>query len=93
VGRLELDVIARRGALIVVCEVRSRRHARAVFPSETIDRKKLGRVRRATAMWLREQKLGRVHVRIDAAAVVFAGPNGAPRIEYYENASYPMRHC
>jgi len=63
-----------------------------VFPSETIDRKKLGRVRRATAIWLRRQKLGRVHARIDAAAVVFDGPQGQPRVEYYENVSYPMRH-
>jgi putative endonuclease len=93
VGRLELDVIARRGSLVVVCEVRSRRHARVVFPSETIDRKKLGRIRRATAMWLREQRLGQVRTRIDAAAVVFDGPGGNPRVEYYENASYPMRHA
>lgn len=93
VGRLELDVIARRGTLIVVCEVRSRRHARPVFPAETIGRKKLARVRRATAMWLRKQKLGRVHARIDAAAVVFDGPDGAPRIEYYENVSFPLRHA
>ena len=89
---MELDIIARDGSLIVICEVRPRTHARAVFPSEAIDRKKLGRVRRATAIWLRQQKLGRVHARIDAAAVVFDGPRGEPRVEYYENASYPMRH-
>ena len=92
VGRLELDVIARRGSLIVVCEVRSRRSARPVFPAETIGYKKLSRVRRATAIWLRQQKLGRVHARIDAAAVVFDGPEGEPRIEYYENVSFPMRN-
>ena len=92
VGRLELDVIARRGSLIVVCEVRSRRRARPVFPAETIGHKKLSRVRRATAIWLRQQKLGRVHARIDAAAVVFDGPEGEPRIEYYENVSFPMRN-
>jgi putative endonuclease len=86
-------VIARRGSLVVVCEVRSRRSGRLVFPSETIDRKKLGRIRRATAMWLRAQKLGRVRTRIDAAAVVFDGRQGKPHIEYYENASYPMRHA
>lgn len=91
VGRLELDVIARRGTLIVVCEVRSRARARPVFPAETIGGKKLARVRRATALWLREQKLGRVHARIDAAAVVFDEPDGEPRIEYYENISFPMR--
>ena len=92
VGRLELDVVASRGSLLVVCEVRSRTNARPVFPAETIGRKKLERVRRATAIWLREQKLGRVHARIDAAAVVFDGPDGEPRIEYYENVSFPLRH-
>jgi putative endonuclease len=92
VGRLELDVIARRGALIVVCEVRSRSSARPVFPAETLSGKKLARVRRATAIWLRQQKLGRVHARIDAAAVLFDGPAGEPRIEYYENVSFPFRH-
>jgi putative endonuclease len=91
VGRLELDVIARRGWLVVVCEVRSRTRARPVFPAETIGREKLARVRRATAIWLRKQNLGRVHARIDAAAVVFDGPAGEPRIEYYENVSFPFR--
>ena len=93
VGRLELDVIARRGALIVVCEVRSRSSARPVFPAETISGKKLARVRRATAIWLRQKKLGRVQARIDAAAVLFDGPAGEPRIEYYENVSFPFRHA
>ncbi len=92
VGRLELDIIARRGSLLVVCEVRSRRSARPVFPAETINGKKLARVRRATALWLRQQKLGRVQTRIDAAAVVFDGPAGEPRVEYYENVSFPFRH-
>lgn len=82
--------MARRGALVVVCEVRSRRRARPVFPAETIGPDKLARIRRATAIWLRGQKLGRVHARIDAAAVVFE-PNRDPRIEYYENVSFPMR--
>ncbi len=91
VGRLELDVIARRGSLLVVCEVRSRASARPVFPAETIGGEKLSRVRRATAMWLRKEKLGRVHARIDAAAVVFDGPGGEARIEYYENVSFPFR--
>ena len=91
VGRLELDVIARRGSLVVVCEVRSRRSARPIFPAETLQGKKLERVRRATAMWLRREKLGKVHARIDAAAVVFDGSGGEARIEYYENVSFPFR--
>ena len=78
---------------MVVCEVRSRRRGRPVHPAETITRAKLARVRRATAMWLRQQKLGRVNARIDAAAVLYDGPQGEPRIEYYENVSFPLRHA
>ena len=91
-GRLELDVIARHGALVVVCEVRTRSGARPVHPAETIRGKKLERVRRATAIWLRRQKLGRMHARIDAAAVIFDSQSSEPQIDYYENVSFPMRH-
>ena len=91
-GRLELDVVARRGSLVVVCEVRSRTNALPIHPAETLGRKKLERVRRATAMWLRKQKLGKVHARIDAAAVIFDGPRGEPHVDYYENVSFPLRH-
>lgn len=83
VGRLELDVIARRGDLVVVCEVRSRRTDAWVMPAETVDQRKIARIRRATARWLSEQRLGGVDVRFDVASVVLEDP---PRVEYYEDA-------
>ena len=84
VGRLELDVIARRGSLLVVCEVRARTHARFAEPVASIDRAKISRVRRATAQWLATAGLRGVAVRFDAASVVF--DQDPPRIEYYEHA-------
>ncbi|MDQ3033469.1 MAG: YraN family protein [Myxococcota bacterium] len=84
VGRLELDVIARRGSLLVVCEVRARSHARFAEPVASIDRAKIARVRRATAIWLTTANLRGVSVRFDAASVVF--DQDPPRIEYYEEA-------
>lgn len=84
VGRLELDVIARRGSIVVVCEVRARTSARIAEPVESIDRRKIERVRRATAIWLAGASLGSVSVRFDAASVVF--DRDPPRIEYYEDA-------
>lgn len=86
VGRLELDIIARLGSLIVVCEVRSRRRAGTVHPSLTFDRAKRGRVRRAAAAWLAQTRPKRSGVRFDAAAVVLEGPEGAPVIDYYPDA-------
>lgn len=84
VGRLELDIIARKGSLLVVCEVRSRSSDRFGSPVDTIDRQKVARIRRATATWLHEQGLRGVSVRFDAAAVTFRGEE--PEVVYYPNA-------
>jgi len=39
---------------------------------ETIDRRKIQRIRRATAQWLRDNRPGTRELRFDAAAVLFA---------------------
>jgi putative endonuclease len=84
VGRLEIDVIARRGGLVVFCEVRARTNDRTAQPYESIDRAKIGRVRRAAAAWLEKSGLRGVGVRFDAASVVLDVPGG--RIDYFEDA-------
>lgn len=85
VGRLELDIIARKGALLVVCEVRSRTSRAFGSPVETIDQKKIARIRRATSEWLRSHRPGTRELRFDAAAVTF-DPDGTHQVEYYERA-------
>jgi len=84
VGRLELDLIARRGQLVVFCEVRARTHDRFVAPAATMVPSKVARVRQAAAQWLKLHRPGDVDVRFDVAAVIFDTPNG--RVEYYEGA-------
>src|SRR5215813_4788872 len=84
VGRLELDVIARRGALVVFCEVRSRSSSRLMTPAQSIDPRKIARVRSAAAQWLRAAKPGAVQVRFDVASVLFDEPEG--RLNYLEGA-------
>lgn len=83
-GRLELDVIARRSQLLVFCEVRARTHDRFVAPATTVDFRKIARLKRAAAAWLRANHPGFVDVRFDVASVVFDVPRG--RIEYFEGA-------
>jgi len=83
-GRLELDLIARRPNLLVFCEVRARTHDRFVAPAATMDARKVARVRQAAAQWLQANRPGDVDVRFDVAAVIFDVPGG--RIEYYEGA-------
>lgn len=84
VGRLELDIVARRGRLLVVCEVRSRTSS-TIHPAETIDPRKIDRIRRATAQLIRETRPGTNGVRFDVAAVMFDA-DGTVRIDYYEDA-------
>ena len=84
VGRLELDLIAQRGVLIVFCEVRSRSDARLMTPAQTIGPLKVRRVRHAAAQWLRHHHHSPVQVRFDVASIVFDTPGG--RLNYLEGA-------
>lgn len=84
VGRLELDVVARKSRLLVVCEVRSRTGT-LFAAAESIDARKIARIRAATAQWIRTERPNTNGVRFDAAAVVFHA-DGRVQIEYYEGA-------
>ncbi len=85
VGRLELDIIARRGRLLVFCEVRARSNDRSMWPSQTVQGRKASLLRRAVARWLREQESADTgEVRLDVASVVFDTPEG--RLTYLEGA-------
>ena len=83
-GRLELDVIAQRGVLVVFCEVRSRSDDRLMTPAQTIGPLKVRRLRHAAAQWLRQHGHGPIQVRFDVAAIVFDTPGG--RLNYLEGA-------
>ena len=86
-GRSELDIVARRGRTLVVCEVRSRSSDRFGAPAESITAEKKQYLRRGAMRWLRTRTdLVGARLRFDVAGVVFDGPGGAPRLDYYEGA-------
>jgi putative endonuclease len=69
-GRLgELDLIVRRGDVVVVCEVKSRRTAAYGVPAEAVTPAKQARIRRLAAAWLAETHV-RAQVRFDVAAIL-----------------------
>lgn len=84
VGRKEIDIVARRGGLLVFCEVRARSRSDFVSPLATIDRAKMRNVREGARAWLLQQGWRGLAIRFDAAAVVFDDPAGT--IEYVEGA-------
>jgi putative endonuclease len=83
-GRSELDVLAVRDRLLVICEVRTRTSRAQIDPIETIDRKKRERVRKAAGIWVHANDYAGHEIRFDAASVVINA--GEQMIAYYEDA-------
>lgn len=83
VGRLELDIVARRADLVVVVEVRTRGSGAWSTGFGSMDARKRQRVRRA-GEWLWQRRYCHdcsvTRLRFDAASVVF-GPTGV-RVDY-----------
>lgn len=71
----ELDLVARRGSLIVFCEVKTRSSARWGLPAEAVDWRKQARLRRLAGRWLAERRPHACDIRLDVMAVE-AGPAG-----------------
>lgn len=65
----EIDIVARDGQCLVVCEVKTRRSDAYGSPLEAVTPRKLARLRRLTARWLAESGLHPPEVRIDVLAV------------------------
>ena len=87
VGRLELDLVARRGGLVVVVEVRTRGPGSFQGPFESITPVKRARLVRAVERLWRDRLAAMPvveRVRIDAAAVTF--DRGQTRVEYIAGA-------
>lgn len=66
----ELDVVARAGMLLVVCEVKARATAAFGTPLEAVTPLKQRRVRRTTMSFVAEHGLAGVTLRFDVASVL-----------------------
>ena len=69
----EIDIVARKEALLVFCEVKSRRSARWGEPSEAVNFAKRNRLRRLAAEWMHVRRPGAVEVRFDVVSVIVRG--------------------
>ena len=66
----EVDLVVRRGDLIVFCEVKARGDDRWGMPAEAVGYAKQARLRRLAAAWLSEKRPGPVEVRFDVVSVI-----------------------
>ncbi len=85
----ELDLVCRGGGLLIVIEVRLRRHARFGGAAASVDAAKQCRILRATqVLLLREPRWRRLRLRFDVIAVS-GGADGTPRVEWIRDAFRP----
>jgi putative endonuclease len=79
----EIDLVLRDGHVLVICEVKTRTSIDYGAPLEAIDRRKVDRLRRLAARWLRVHDCHPEDVRIDMVGVL--APPGRPvEVEHVE---------
>ena len=77
----EIDIVARDGDVLVVCEVKTRSSAAFGSPLEAVTERKAARLRRLAARWLADHAVRPEEVRIDLVGVL-APRVGQPRIDH-----------
>ena len=66
----ELDIVARRGDTLVICEVKARRTDAYGTPAAAVTPDKQARIRRLAAIYLRTEGVRAGALRFDVAAVL-----------------------
>ena len=66
----ELDLVARRGRVVVFCEVKTRSSTAFGAPVEAVTRTKQARLRVLAARWLEDSDLVAREIRFDVASVL-----------------------
>lgn len=76
----ELDLVLRRGAEVVFCEVKSRATAAFGAPQEAVTHDKRQRIRYLAARWIEESRIRPAQIRFDVAAIL------GDQLEVFEGA-------
>lgn len=77
----EIDIVARDGDTLVVCEVKTRSGVGFGLPVEGVTPVKAARMRRLAALWLQEHPVHPCAVRLDVVGVL-RSPRGAASVEH-----------
>jgi putative endonuclease len=76
----EIDLVARDGSTLVICEVKTRTSDAHGTPIEAVAGRKAARLRRLAAHWLDVHDVEPAAVRIDVVSVVVPS-RGAPHVD------------
>lgn len=72
----EIDIVARDGDTLVICEVKTRRGDRFGTPLDAVTPRKLARLRKLAYRWLADRRIRARAVRFDVVGVL-RGDRGA----------------
>jgi putative endonuclease len=81
----ELDLVAARGATLVICEVKTRRGARFGGGFEAVDARKRQKLRALAETFCLQHPVDASSVRFDVASVRLR-PDGSAAVEIFEDA-------
>jgi len=84
-GGVEIDLIARRGSLIVFVEVKTRRSRSLGLPEQAVDARKRARLVRGAAAWLHDHPGAARRARFDVI-VCEPDPKAGWRLRHLEGA-------
>ena len=77
----EIDIVARDGDCLVVCEVKTRSSAAFGHPLEAVTRQKAARLRRLAVAWVQARGVRPAQIRVDLVAVLRSA-EGAATVEH-----------
>jgi putative endonuclease len=80
----EVDIVAREGDAVVICEVKTRSSRRFGDPLEAVTTAKVQRLRRLAARWVSDHQVRPREIRIDLVGIVLNGAE--PEIEHVRGA-------
>jgi putative endonuclease len=81
----EIDIVARDGDVVVICEVKTRSSLTYGLPAEAVTAKKAARLRELALWWLREHPAGGSPVRFDVVSVLRSA-RGAATVQHLRGA-------
>jgi putative endonuclease len=82
----EIDIVARDGGVLVICEVKTRSSVRHGSPFEAINERKLHRLERLGLRWMREHGVRPKGMRVDIVSVL-RPPTGRQIVEHVRGLS------
>ncbi len=77
----EIDIIARDGDVLVICEVKTRTTEHFGHPLAAVDHRKLRRMRRVAMDWLDEREVRPRSIRFDVIGILDS-PSGHRTLEH-----------